>query len=81
MTEVKVFQFIFYLSGFPSALGLLLSQEIYTVILESNCPNLYIDTFKYILEAFDILETGIYASVPDTGIWKSKLSIYEIVGG
>lgn len=59
MTEVKVFQFIFYLSGFPTALGLLLSQEIYTVVLKSNCPNLYIDTFKY------ILETGIYASVPE----------------
>lgn len=81
MTEVRVFQLIFYLSGFPSALVLLLSQEIYAVIFESNYPNLYIDTLKCILDALDILETGIYGLIPHACIWKSKLSIYENLGG
>lgn len=53
MTEVRVFPFIFYLSGFPSALVLLLSQEIYTVIFKSSYRNLSIDTLKCILEALD----------------------------
>lgn len=81
MAEVRVFQLLFCLSRFPSTLVLLLSQEIYAVIFKSNYPNSYIDTLKCISEAFDILETGIYASVPAACVWKSELSIYENLGG
>lgn len=48
----------------PSVLVLPLSQEAYIVICKSNYPNSYIDRLNYSLEAFSVLETGIYASVP-----------------